>query len=159
MSSIVLSFVGQQDPVSDHTREDGSIVTLIRHLLATQTVIEQIILLHTDGTHDRAQLTQGWLEDDPFHFAPERITLLSVGEALSDNPVNLLLAVQAARMGLDMAIAQHTNQEWLEFNASSGTPVMKSTWSILQAAGYVPKSRVWQVRNPKEMQPGQSRVL
>ncbi len=47
----------------------------------------------------------------------------------------------------------------LELNASSGTPMMKSSWSILQAAGYAPRSHVWQVRNPQQMQPGQSRVF
>ena len=32
MASIILSFVGNQDPESKQTREEGSIVTLIRHL-------------------------------------------------------------------------------------------------------------------------------
>ena len=36
---------------------------------------------------------------------------------------------------------------------------MKSTWSILQSAGYAPHSKVWQVRNPKQMQPEQERVF
>lgn len=162
MSSIVLSFVGQQDPESDNTREEGSIVSLIRHLMTLQKPIKQVILLYTEGpkgTQERAELTQEWLAAEPFYLPKEAIALLPVGEGLSQDPVNLLLAVQAARQGLEQAIALLTSENTLELNASSGTPVMKSAWSILQAAGYVPQGRVWQVRNPKEMQPGQERVF
>jgi hypothetical protein len=162
MASIILSFVGQQDPVSDHTREDGSIVSLLRHLVTTQNTIKQVMLLYTsgkNGTQERAELTQGWLMDAPFHLPQDAIALVPVGDGLSNDPVDLFLAVQAARQGLEMAIAQCNTQDTLEFNASSGTPVMKSTWSILQAAGYAPRSRLWQVRNPKEQQTHQARVF
>lgn len=159
MPSILLSFVGQQDPVSDNTQEDGSIVSLMRHLVAAGQTVRQVVLLHTAGTQERAELTQGWLMDAPFHLPREAITLLPTNEGLSADPVNLLLAVAEARRGLEWAIAHRTAQDILELNASSGTPVMKSAWSILQAAGYVPQGRVWQVRNPKEMQPGQARVF
>ncbi|MGG6294956.1 hypothetical protein ACQ4M4_11060 [Leptolyngbya sp. AN02str] len=159
MPSLILSFVGQQDPVSDHTHEDGSIVSLMRHLVAEGQTIKQVLLLYTTATKERAELTQGWLMDDPFHLPQERVLFLATGDGLSDDPVNLLLSVQAARQGLEMAIAQATPQDILELNASSGTPVMKSSWSLLQAAGYAPKSRVWQVRNPKEQQSHQMRVF
>ncbi|WP_448603433.1 hypothetical protein [Thermoleptolyngbya sp.] len=162
MASIVLSFVGQQDPVSDTTREEGSIVSLIHHLMALHQPIQRVILLYTDGTKgtkERAELTQEWLAAEPFHLPKEAIALLPVGEALSQDPVDVRLAVQAARQGLERAIAQATPTDTLELNASSGTPVMKSAWSVLQAAGYAPKSRVWQVRNPKEQQPHQARVF
>lgn len=36
MASILFSFVGNQDPVSHNTNEEGSIVTLVRYLLAQQ---------------------------------------------------------------------------------------------------------------------------
>lgn len=159
MPSILLSFVGQQDPVSDNTQEDGSIVSLMRHLVAAGQTVRQVVLLHTTGTRERAELTQGWLMDAPFHLPREAITLLPTNEGLSADPVNLLLAVDEARRGLEWAIAHCTVQDILELNASSGTPVMKSAWSILQAAGYVPQGRVWQVRNPKEMREGQERVF
>ncbi|MFQ3627397.1 MAG: hypothetical protein SNJ57_15450 [Cyanobacteriota bacterium] len=162
MSSIILSFVGQQDPVSDITREEGSIVSLIHHLMTLKQPIKQVILLYTEGpngTQERAELTQEWLAAEPFSLPKEAIALLPVGEALSQDPVNLLLAVQAARQGLEQAIAQVAPSDTLEFNASSGTPVMKSAWNLLQAAGYAPKSRVWQVRNPKEQQQHQARVF
>ncbi|QQE67391.1 hypothetical protein GFS31_41040 (plasmid) [Leptolyngbya sp. BL0902] len=159
MASVLISFVGNQDPVSDGTREDGSIISLVRHLMANQQAVQRVILLYTtgaSGTAERAELTQGWLTDAPFHFAPSAVDLISVGEELSHDPVNLWLAVQVAQRGLGVALAA---ADRLEINGSSGTPVMKSAWSILQAAGYAPKSRLWQVRNPKEQQPGQARVF
>jgi hypothetical protein len=159
MASILISFVGQQDPVSDKTKEDGSIVSLVQTLIAADNVIKHIFLLHTSDTADRAELTQGWLQEPPYHLAASSMTLMPVGVGLSADPVNLLLAVQAARQGVEQAQRALTADDTLEFNASSGTPVMKSAWSILQAAGYTPNSRVWQVRNPMEMQPGQVRVF
>jgi hypothetical protein len=162
MSSIVLSFVGQQDPVSDITREEGSIVSLIHHLMALKQPIKRVILLYTEGpqgTQERAELTQEWLAAEPFYLPKEAIALLPVDKALSQDPVNLLLAVQAARRGLEQASAHAASSDTLEFNASSGTPVMKSAWNLLQAAGHAPKSRVWQVRNPKEQQQHQARVF
>lgn len=161
MASIILSFVGNQDPVSDRgTEEEGSIVTLVRHLLEEQkTTIKHIILLYTQETQDRAELTKGWLEDEPIQFPGDRIQLIPVSPALSLDPVNLLLAVNEARKGIEQGLQYFSPGDQLQFNASSGTPVMKSAWSVLQAAGYAPHSQVWQIRNPKTMQPGQSRVF
>ncbi len=159
MPSIILSFVGQQDPVSDTTHEDGSIVSLTRHLVAGGQPIKQVLLLYTAATWERAELTKGWLMDAPFHLPEATIQLFPAGDQLSEDPVNLLMAVMAARQGLAKAIAHKTDQDILEFNASSGTPVMKSAWNLLQAAGYAPNSRVWQVRNPQEQQPHQARVF
>lgn len=159
MASIVLSFVGQQDPVSDTTREEGSIVSLLHHLVEQQQSIKRVILLYTEGTKERAELTHGWLAEEPFHLPNEAIALLPVDQALSHDPVDLLLAVQAARQGLEKAEACQAGRDTLELNASSGTPVMKSAWSILQAAGYAQRSRVWQVRNPKEQKETQTRVF
>jgi len=159
MASIVLSFVGQQDPVSDTTQEDGSIVSLMRHLVAIKQPIKQVLLLYTTGTQVQAELTQGWLMDAPFQLPQAAIALFPVDPLLSADPVNLLLAVQAARAGVMAARTIATPQDTLDLNASSGTPVMKSAWGLLQAAGYVPKSRLWQVRNPKEQLPDQDRVF
>lgn len=158
MSSIILSFVGNQDPFSDNTSQEGSIVTLIRHLLTENHSIKRVILLHTLTTEERAELTKDWLRSEA-NLSSEIVEIIPVDEALSKDPVNLLLAAQEARKGLDKALPYLIKEDRLEFNASSGTPVMKSAWSILQAAGYAPKSCVWQIRNPKEMQPGQPRVF
>jgi len=159
MPSIILSFVGQQDPVSDSTHEEGSIVSLLHYLIAEGQSIKQVLLLYTVDTQERAELTQGWLMEQPFHLSQKAIALISVDIALSHDPINITLAVQAARQGLEKAVIYCDKIDTLEFNASSGTPVMKSAWSILQAAGYAPNSRVWQVRNPKEQRENQSRVF
>ena len=159
MSSIILSFVGSQDPYSNNTNQEGSIVTLVTHLLNINQPIKQVILLHTDTTQQNAIDTKDWLESDPAHLPPESITLRLVDPTLSADPVNLLIAAQESRKAIDLARSQMDHQDTLEFNASSGTPVMKSVWSVLQAAGYPPKSRIWQVRNPREMQANQERVF
>jgi CRISPR-associated protein (Cas_Csm6) len=159
MSSIILSFVGSQDPYSNNTNQEGSIVTLITHLLTINQPIKQVILLHTDTTTQNAIDTKEWLESNPANLSPDSITLKLVDPTLSADPVNLLLAAQESRNAIDLAHSQMDSQDTLEFNASSGTPVMKSVWSVLQAAGYAPHSRIWQVRNPKEMRPNQDRVF
>lgn len=167
MASIIVSFVGRQDPYSDNTTTEGSIVTLVRHLLQEQCLIRRVILLHTADTEMEARDTKDWLMMAPLELdagpilceTAKPIAFLPVDPLLSDDPVNLLLAVQAARQGIDAALLDWVEGDRLELNASSGTPVMKSAWSILQAAGYALHSRVWQVRNPKEMQLGQQRVF
>ena len=158
MSSIILSFVGNQDPYSDKTHEEGSIITLVRHLLGQQCQVSRVILLYTTETKQRAEDTQDWLESE-LNLSQSAIARVEVNPALSDDPVELLLAVNAARQGLDMANVDRMEGDYLELNASSGTPVMKSAWSILQAAGYGQCSRVWQVRNPKFIRPGQAHVF
>ncbi|MEG3845257.1 hypothetical protein, partial [Microcoleus sp. herbarium14] len=158
-SSIVLSFVGSQDPYSEKNNEEGSIVTLIRHLLHQNYSICRVILLHTEDMLEKASDTKHWLQDKPFNLPEESIELVPVGAELSKDPVSLLLAVQEARKGLEKANPYLSEQDRLEFNASSGTPVMKTSWSLLQAAGYAPHSSVWQVRNPDKKNPEQSRVF
>jgi hypothetical protein len=57
MTSIVLSFVGNQDPCSAQTDEEGSEITLLRHLLQKNDAIAKIILMHTSGTATRVKET------------------------------------------------------------------------------------------------------
>jgi len=158
-SSIVLSFVGQQDPYSENTSQEGSIATLIRHLLSQKYSIRRVILLHTEDVAQKASDTKHWLQEKDFNLSEDSIELVPVAAELSTDPVSLLLAVQEARKGLEKAVPFLSKQDRLEFNASSGTPVMKTSWSLLQAAGYAPHSSVWQVRNPREMKEGQHRVF
>jgi CRISPR-associated protein (Cas_Csm6) len=158
-SSIVLSFVGSQDPYSEKNNEEGSIATLIGHLIDQNYNLRRVILLHTEDMLEKASDTKHWLQGKDFHIPEESIELVPVGAELSKDPVSLLLAVQEARKGLEKAIPFLSKQDRLEFNASSGTPVMKTSWSLLQAAGYAPHSSVWQVRNPREMKEGQHRVF
>lgn len=158
MASIVLSFVGSQDPYSGTTEKEGSVVALIRHLIDQKYTIRRAILLHTKDTANNASDTKDWLHSE-LNLSAEIIEVLPVSEEFSRDPVDLFLAAKEARIGLEKAAAFLGDKDRLEFNASSGTPVMKTAWSLLQAAGYAPQSSVWQVRNPDRLQPGQARVF
>ncbi len=155
--AIILSFVGSQDPFAK-TETEGSIVTLAKHLLQLPCQIKRVVLLYTSGTAQNAADTAEWLSSE-LVMAPEAIEQIALDEALSDDPINPLLAVQAARQAVERAKQQQNRDDVLVLNASSGTPAMKTAWSILQAAGYVPNSQIWQVRNPKEVRAGQERVF
>lgn len=158
MASFVLSFVGSQDPYSKQTNEEGSIVTLLNFLVQRSTPLKKVVLLYTSGTADNARDTRVYIESES-QFTGVEVELIPVDQKLSEDPANLLLAAQEARQGLERVKCQMQPGDRLEFNASSGTPVMKSSFSLLQAAGHAGQSQVWQVRNPREMKPGQDRVF
>ncbi|MFN9860245.1 MAG: hypothetical protein ACK556_19490, partial [Pseudanabaena sp.] len=157
MASIVLSFVGQQDPFGSKTGE-GSIVTLIRALVSQETVIKKVVLIYTEGTATGARETKEWLMSE-LGIDGGDVELVPASWELSNDPTDLLKAAQEARRGLDLASVNMEKGDRIEFNASSGTPAMKSAFSLLQAAGYVTNGQVWQVRNPNEMREGQMRVF
>lgn len=158
MPSIVLSFVGSQDPVSKNTEEEGSIVSLLRELKKQSILVKKAILLFTEGTKQNAIDTQEWLASES-ELQNIEIELVAVSAELSYDPTDLLKAAQEAKQGLELVKQQLQKGDRIEFNASSGTPAMKSAFSMLQAAGYATNGTVWQVRNPKEMKEDQSRVF
>ena len=159
MASIVVSFVGMQDPFAKTDRE-GSIVTMVKYLRSQSVDILGAVLLYTTDTAQNAADTRDWLVDEFLDIHPEAIDLISVDDELSEDPVNLLFAVKAARRGLDEAKLRVSASDILDLNASSGTPVMKSSWGVLKAAGYIARrDRIWQIRNPNEMKPKQAHVF
>jgi hypothetical protein len=158
MSSIILSFVGQQDPFSGNTDTEGSIVTLTKHLVEMGQEIKYIFLLYTQGTAAGAIDTRDWLNTE-LKIAPEQIETIALPEDLSQDPIDQMLAVAAVKDLLQSAQKLQGADDYLEMNASSGTPAMKSAWGILQAAGYAPRGRVWQVRNPTLQATQQARVF
>ena len=157
MASIVLSFVGNQDPFGSRAGE-GSIVTLVKYLVENGKKIKKAILIYTEGTANGAKDTKDWLVTE-LGIGGEDVELVPASWELSNDPTDLLKAAQEARRGLDLARLTLEKGDRIEFNASSGTPAMKSAFSILQAAGYVANGQVWQVRNPSEMREGQIRVF
>ena len=157
MASIVLSFVGNQDPFGSRAGE-GSIVTLVKYLVENGKKIKKAILIYTEGTANGAKDTKDWLVTE-LGIGGEDVELVPASWELSNDPTDLLKAAQEARRGLDLARLTLEKGDRIEFNASSGTPAMKSAFSILQAAGYVANGQVWQVRNPSEMREGQMRVF
>jgi hypothetical protein len=162
MPSILLSFVGNQDPGSDKNDREGSIVTLIRHLLEQKQRIKGAILLYTSGTKDAAHFTKEWLlsnEIEQLSIPPEQIELIAVDDRLSRDPIDLLLATQEAKKAIALAQSKLASGDRLELNSSSGTPAMKSSWSIVQASGLAGNSHLWQVRNPTLKHSDQERVF
>jgi hypothetical protein len=157
MASIVLSFVGNQDPFGSKSGE-GSIVTLVKYLVENGKKIKKAILIYTEGTANGAKDTKDWLVTE-LGIGGEDVELVPASWELSNDPTDLLKAAQEARRGLDLGRLTLEKGDRIEFNASSGTPAMKSAFSILQAAGYVANGQVWQVRNPSEMREGQMRVF
>lgn len=157
MASIILSFVGQQDPFAKKDTE-GSIVTLTRHLTHGQTEISRVLLMYTDSMKQNAIDTQQWLLTELKDLAESQIEIIPVDEALSQDPIDQVLAIKAARKVVERA-QQLQAEDYLECNASSGTPAMKSVWGVLQAAGYLERSHIWQVRDPGKTQAGQERVF
>ncbi len=157
MASIILSFVGQQDPFGKETGE-GSIVTLVRDLVAQGKAIKRAVLIYTEKTATGARETREWISLE-LGIDSRDVELIPASWELSNDPTDLLKAAQEAKRGLDLARLHLDNGDRIEFNASSGTPAMKSAFSILQAAGYVTNGTVWQVRNPSEMREGQTRVF
>jgi hypothetical protein len=159
MASILLSFVGSQDPYSGNNNQEGSIVTLTRHLISQNIEISKLLLLYTNDLTAQAELTQEWLHSE-LKILLENIEIIKVSEELSNDPINVALTLPDARKCLQKATeCKRSNDDLIEFNSSSGTPAMKTTWAVLQASGIAPKSRIWQVRNPFQMKEGQERVF
>jgi len=165
MASIILSFVGGQDPYSDVTSEEGSIVSLVKHLLSVTTEIKKILLLYTNEEVEnkkngklRAEETRDWLIHE-VKLDNEQAELIEVDQRLSQDPIDLQLAIKEAREAIEKVKPILDEEDRLDLNGSSGTPAMKAAWNILQAAGYAdPRSLVWQVRDPRSMSEGQERV-
>jgi hypothetical protein len=158
MASIVLSFVGNQDPYSNRTNSEGSLITLLRFLLDQSITLRKVVLLHTEGTAQNAHDTEAYLASEPV-LQGLSVELMPTGWELSKDPTDLVKAAQEARRGLEWVKQAMEPGDRIEFNASSGTPAMKSAFSLLQAAGYAGSSQVWQVRDPTQMQPDQTRVF
>ncbi|WNC59507.1 hypothetical protein RHJ80_08455 [Thermosynechococcus sp. QS41] len=155
--SILLSFVGHQDPYSEKTNQEGSIVSLAK-FLAQQQPIKRVLLLYTEDFQQRAIDTKDWLHSE-LQIGEEAIHLKVVSRELSADPINPVIAVQEARRALHLAKYYQGSNDWLELNGSSGTPAMKAAWGILQAIETQHRLRLWQARNPQEIRPGQERIF
>lgn len=117
--------------------------------ISRKSDVSYLYLLFTQDFHERAELTEQRLREEI--ELTTKIELIAVNPALSEDPIDIALVTNAAKQALELARSRAAEGDIFEFNFSSGTPTMKSTWSVLQAAGYAPHSRVWQVRNPSEM--------
>jgi hypothetical protein len=117
-------------------------------------------LLCSQETLEGAVFCRDWLHD-VYNFPSDRVQIQQISPALSEDPINLELAVSEAQAALVQTqnLLDRGEANWIDFNASSGTPTMKQTWGILQASGYAINSTVWQVRDPNFIKEGQERVF
>jgi hypothetical protein len=123
MASIILSFVGNQDPysvggaspVENRTNEEGSIVTLVKHLADRNKDIIHIFLLFTQDLQERAEITQQWLKEEAKITAS--IELTPVNPALSEDPIDIPLAITAAKQTLTPAKEHASTGDRFEFNS------------------------------------------
>jgi CRISPR-associated protein (Cas_Csm6) len=171
MESIVVSFIGKQDHFSSKKHsspqnEEGSLVTLVRHLQQSNDQIQAVILLYTDDSMPTGDEASGeerknwcveWLSDH-CGIAADYIRCFKLNTVLSHDPIDTAQALVEAREGTQIA-RKISADACLELNASSGTPAMKSAWSLLLATGYVSNCRVWQVRDPRALMNNQPRVF
>lgn len=152
---ILLSFVGEQDPVSNTTNEEGSIVTLTREIGP-----DQVILFPTaagqgrSDTQSGAEATSHWLSTELEVCPQVRILPLE----LPDPTDYALILPQIHAKLKTIAALFHDDRNEVHLNFSSGTPQMKSVWLLLANSGIFANCHLWQVMNPKFVAPGAARV-
>ncbi len=153
MKKVLFSFVGEQDPVSAKTNEEGSIVTLYQHIKPDYVYLFPTakginIKSHTEG---HAIETEKWIKEliDPnanIFIRPLLINPVVYEEILGALYLEIPKVLdELNKLGEDFEI---------NLNCSSGTPQLKSSWLILAYGRHVPNPRLWQVYNPQYAQPG-----
>lgn len=144
---VLLTFVGDQDPISEKTNEEGSIVTLVREIrpdivgMFPSAAIPGV----RSSTERNAFETRDWLHseiasDIEVHIRPLLLTdatdyvqILREGEQEVEQFTRMLPHAQEAEFYL---------------NTSSGTPQMKAAFLLWANAGFIPRARLMQVGNP-----------
>jgi len=91
MTTILISFVGTQDPYSDKNKKNGSILTLTKYLLDQKEEIKKSILLYTQDLETQAELTKECLQQE---FSLLKVELIKVNQLLSIDPINLLMKLK-----------------------------------------------------------------
>ncbi len=153
--TILLSFAGQRDPIADDTDEEGSIVTLCRWLQDHGQSVDQVWLLSVDPPGDGyAQNTRDWLITEHLFEAEQIQRFHRVA-----SPVDYEAVTQFA-----FDIVQHPanpagrEDRAIHFNATSGTPAMKTSGFLLSVAGLLRGGKIWTVLNPQHVRASTDRV-
>lgn len=149
---VLFSFVGEQDPVSPKTQEEGSIVTLYRHirpdyvyLFPTAKAIGRM-----SDTEDNARETEEWIKQI---VDPDASIFI---RPVSFNPVSYQEILDGMYREIPLVLNEFKPQDEdfeIHLNCSSGTPQLKSTWLILTYGRYIPNPHLWQVNNPVFVSP------
>ena len=147
MKKMMFSFVGEQDPYSEKTEEEGSVVTLCRKIRP-----DIVYLFPTAGGHgvrsetqSNADLTRDWIVQsvDP------NVEVFIRPMVLND-PTDFTSVIPAVRRAVDEVLSAVGMDEFeIHINCSSGTPQLKNTWLILANGGVFSNCHLWQVANPR----------
>lgn len=146
-TEVLVSCVGNQDPVSERTEQEGAIVTAVRHLEP-----DLLYLLPSmekpdvpSSTEENAGRTEEWLEESE-KLDPE----------VYHKPLDIRDPTDYPRLREEMTEAFNEIRNELgpentsyQVNISSGTPQMEAVWLALADAGLL-KAGLWKVANPEE---------
>ena len=151
---LLLSFVGEQDPVSNITNEEGSIVTLCRRLQPDRVILFPSVSGRTDGnTQSGAEATAYWLSTE---LAPgPEVSCLPL--ALADPTDYAQILPQLHKRLKSLAPLLQAEDTVACLNFSSGTPQMKSIWLLLANSGLFQNCQLWQILNPNYVGAGEDR--
>ena len=151
---LLLSFVGEQDPFSNSTNEEGSIVTLCRTLKPDRVVLFPSDSGRADGdTQKNAEATAHWLATE-LSPAPE-VSILPLSLPNPTDYAQILPQLHARLKTLAPLLQAEDSVSCLNF--SSGTPQMKSVWLLLANSGMFQNCQLWQVLNPTFVGAGEDR--
>lgn len=180
--NVLVTPIGDQDPLSEKTNERGSVLTLADHL---QHAFDRVFLLyarHPSGEDSRvyvdasgnkrslrldyhalAEETRDALRADAPRISRDAVTLLPLVMA---NPADyrqaFTAAEQAARIIMQTLTAEG-NPYTLYVSAASGTPALKAAMILLVSSGLLatsdgPPPTVYQVADPRYVDADAGRV-
>ncbi|MEW6229512.1 MAG: hypothetical protein AB1700_15705 [Bacillota bacterium] len=144
---VLLTFVGDQDPISEKTNEEGSIVTLVREI--RPDIVGMFPSADIPGvrssTERNALETRDWIHSEIASDIQVYIRPLSLTDATD--------YVQILREGEQevqkfTSMLPHAQEAEFYLNTSSGTPQMKAAFLLWANSGFIPRARLMQVGNP-----------
>lgn len=156
---VYISCVGEQDPVSEKTQEDGALLTCFRYLVEVEKLhFNTAYLIPTSKkltpqrhTEDKAKECKSKMQE--MHPNTQQITIVPLEVK---NPADLRQVYPNMRELLKCIIRDVENQSQnasitFHINVSSGTPQMKESISFLVSTGHLDpyEVRLWQVFDPR----------
>jgi hypothetical protein len=148
VKKILFSFVGEQDPISEKTNEEGSIVTLYRYIKPDYVYLfptAKGVNVKSD-TEGHARETEKWIKDVVDENAKIYI------RPVSFNPVvyHDILSKMEVEIRKILEELNNLKEDYeIHLNHSSGTPQLKNSWLLLAYARHIPNPKIWQVLNPQ----------
>lgn len=152
MMEVLLSFVGNQDPISEKTNEPGAILTLCQEIKP-----DIVYLLPTaegpdvaSATEANALMSKDLLKDVSPHSACY-IRPLTLADPTDFQ--ELLPCVKDTVKKIISEIKKSNQKARIHLNCSSGTPQMTACWYVLANSGFIPAAHLWQAQNPRMVAP------